>query len=386
MMHALLLCCSLWSTSEPRIDADRLASFFEVYLKENQLPGAAVVVVDGNGIIFQAGYGLADVPARIPMTPDHVLNIGSVSKTITGTAVMQLVEQGKLRLDQDINELLPFPVRNPAFPDLPITVEQLLTHTSSIEDGAAYDQAYLPGDPPESLLPWLQRYLTPAGTLFAQENFHAHAPGSHYSYSNVGFGLLGALIERVSGETVSAYTRRRILDPLGMTDSGWLLRDLDRSRLARPHGLINADGSPREELPPALATNLPSEPGLFTIPFYGFPTYSDGLLRTSPVQLARFLLAFMNDGRGVVRPETCRRMLTARALTEPEGRTHQMGLAWKQTIRPDGRVWWGHGGGDPGIRTIMYFQPDSRLGFIYFLNGEGPVQPIFRELHQQLFP
>jgi CubicO group peptidase (beta-lactamase class C family) len=102
---------------------------------------------------------------KIPMTDKTIQNIGSISKTITATAVMQLWEKGKFKLDDDVNGYLPFKERNPYFPDDPITFRELLTHKSSIKDGPAYEDSYACGDPTISLKDWIEDFKLPYRVL-----------------------------------------------------------------------------------------------------------------------------------------------------------------------------------------------------------------------------
>ncbi|WP_259016234.1 serine hydrolase domain-containing protein [Emticicia fluvialis] len=103
-----------------------------------QIPGFAACKVQNDRIVWTKAFGLASIEKKIPISIDGIMNIGSISKTFTATAIMQLWEKGKIDLYADVNDYLDFAIRNPAFPDKPITVFQLLTHTSSIIDGEAY--------------------------------------------------------------------------------------------------------------------------------------------------------------------------------------------------------------------------------------------------------
>ncbi len=203
---------------------DALDDFMEARLQAERIPGLAASIVKSGRIVWSKGYGWANIASRVPMNPDHtVQNIASVSKTVTATAVMQLVEKGQLDLDADVDSALPFTVRNPFHPQTPITARLLLTHQSSIADGPAYGETYGCGDPSTSLAAWLPDYLTPSGRLYRPtDSFHPWKPGERWQYSNIGYGLLGYLVERVSGEPFPRYTRERIFEPLGMRRTGWL--------------------------------------------------------------------------------------------------------------------------------------------------------------------
>ncbi len=132
-------------------------------MRTDHVPGLSAILVARDKIIWEKAYGWADVDQKIPMRVDTVQNIGSISKTITATAVMQLWEKGRFGLDDDVGRYLSFTVRNPRFPDDPITFRQLLTHKSSIKDGPAYGQSYACGDPKIRLKEWIQGYLMPGG-------------------------------------------------------------------------------------------------------------------------------------------------------------------------------------------------------------------------------
>src|SRR5262249_54334840 len=183
-----------------------LDQFIEATMEEAHLPGVAACLVKNGGIAWAKGYGWANIVQQLPMTPETVLNVGSITKTITATAAMQLWEQGKFTLADPINDYLPFVVRNPFHPHTAITIRQLLTHTSSIRDGSAYSTSYACGDPTMPLGSWLEQYLRANGALYqAQESFYDWEPGARFSYSNVGFGVLGYLIETISGTPFTQY-------------------------------------------------------------------------------------------------------------------------------------------------------------------------------------
>ena len=213
-------------------------------LKTDSSPGIAACVVRGDQIDWSAGYGWADIAGKKPMTPDTIQNIASVSKTITATAIMQLWEEKRFGLDDDVGEYFPFPIRNPRFPFTAITIRQLLTHTSSITDGPAYEPSYACGDPTMSLMDWLQTYFDPVGSNYdAENNFLPWPPGTLNppdepdSYSNLAFGLLGGLVEITSDQPFAEYCQQRIFDPLAMHDTGWFLKDIDEAQHAVPSAI-----------------------------------------------------------------------------------------------------------------------------------------------------
>ena len=216
---------------------DGLDDFIEAERRAQRIPGLAACIVKSGRVVWSKGYGWANIKKRVPMDPDvTVQNIGSISKTVVATAVMQLWEKGKFQLDDDVNERLPFAVRSPSHPDTPITYRLLLTHRSGIADSLAYRSSYACGDPSLPLEAWLKAYFTPGGRYYEKgANFHPWKPGEKHDYSNVGFGLLGYLVERVSGESFPHYTRKNIFEPLGMKRTGWLLSEIDVAAHAVPY-------------------------------------------------------------------------------------------------------------------------------------------------------
>jgi CubicO group peptidase (beta-lactamase class C family) len=370
----------LFGTASLRAEVrkDGLDKVIEAELRAQHIPGLADCVVKSGRVVWSKGYGWANIKKRVPMDPDNtVQNIGSISKTVTATAVMQLWEKGKFPLDDDVNEFLPFAVRNPFHPDTPITFRLLLTHRSGIADSPAYGSSYACGDPSTPLEKWLKEYLTPGGRYCQKKtNFHPWKPGKRNSYSNIGFGLLGYLVERGSGESLPHYTRKFIFEPLGMKKTGWLLSGIKVATHAVPY--VRADDDPPSEELKACqkfgilggeAERDPVSGDYRPLCLYSFPNYPDGALRTSVNQLARFLLAYVNNGSHggtqVLAADTVRLMLTPQAATTP----HQ-GLCWA-TTQKSGQRYWGHNGGDPGIRTNMSFRVSDGVGAIVFVNRAG---------------
>jgi CubicO group peptidase (beta-lactamase class C family) len=315
----------------------------------------AAILVDGK-VAWMKGYGFSDVARAVPFTPETTMNIGSISKTITGVAMMQLVEEGKLSLDADVDTWLPFDLDNPHYPGEPITLRQLATHTSSVSDHwPVYEQLYhFGGDAPQPLGEFLRSYFEPGGEHYAETNFVRAKPGTHQEYSNLGAALAGYIVELVAGERLDAYTRRRIFAPLGMQHSGWFLADIDRARHSTLYVAQNGFTLP--------------------IPLYGHVTYPDGGVRTSVADLSRLFVALLGDGRyqgqRVLGTEALAEMLRFQfdADHKPVNldlREDNSGLFWSTKLDVT-RI--GHGGSDPGLKTEMLANLDKDLGVVLFSN------------------
>ncbi|MEO1028449.1 MAG: serine hydrolase domain-containing protein, partial [Pseudomonadota bacterium] len=179
-----------------------------------ELSGLQVLVLKNGVPVQNAAFGFArlgsDGPE--PLRTDHKVRIASISKLLTAIGVMQLVEQGRVDLDADVSVWFDFDFRNPSHPETPITIRQLLAHTSSIRDGGRY---WLLGEETFS------DFFLPNGALFNQGAYFAsdHPPGSYFAYSNLNFGALAGIIERASGRRFDQYMRENVLLPLGLNTS-----------------------------------------------------------------------------------------------------------------------------------------------------------------------
>jgi CubicO group peptidase (beta-lactamase class C family) len=326
------------------------------------VPALAAAIVKHGRVVCASAAGMANIEQEQPATPDTLFLIASVSKTITGTALMQLRDQGRFGLDDDVNRYLPFKVSVPAAPAAPITFRQLLTHTASIADNAKYINC--PGscaygsaisdfvtrgvDSPISLADLTRGYLTPGGAYYDPiANFKPGAPGTISEYSNMGIVLAGYLVEVISGVPFDRYSRSHILAPLEMRTSAWRLRDIDRLILAMPY-----DKGPT---------------GFVPYGQYGEPDYPDGMLRTSVKELGHFLGAYMQGGRynghRILKSSTVREMLRRQSPLD-----RAQGLVWV-SHSVDGRVVWGHDGADNGAGAHMWFDPARGEGVILVTNG-----------------
>ena len=316
-----------------------------------RLPGLSAAVVRGGEVVWSHGWGMANIGAGRPVTPDTLFMLASVSKTVVATAVLQAIEDGLFDLDTDVNEVLPFPVRHPVHPDLPITVRQLLTHTSSIRDNwNLLIASYVDGDSTMELRTFLRRYLSPDGADFAPNNFYAFGPGRSYRYANVGATLAAFLVEAAAGIGFDTWCEQRIFAPLGMDRAGWHLAGLPRREIAMPY---TWSGTKNAYVPTG---------------HYGYPDYPDGALRTTAPQLARHLAMVM--GGGSWRGHRLLSEATVRELRRdqvPDLEPGQ-GLIWFRLPRA-GRPLVGHDGGDTGVATVCFFDAREDVGVVALANG-----------------
>ena len=350
-------------------------------MERSQIPGLAAAIIRYPDVVWSKGYGWADIDRGVEMTLDTIQNIGSISKTFVGTAIMQLKESGDLALEDDVNRFIDFPLRNPSHPDRSVTILDLLTHKSSIADGSAYSRGYACGDPTVPLDQWIRGYFESDGVYFnAPENFHAWAPGDRGEYNNLAFGLLAYLVEVISALPFEQYCRTRIFEPIGMVDTSWYLSGVDTSRHAIPYSYVTNDeirgptwGGTAQRVVGAENGAVVSN-GHAPNCLYNHPNFPDGFLRTSVHQLAKYQLAYLNggalDGKRILSESSVREMLSPLFPT-PDRPGLEQGLVWWRRELPSGDFVWEHAGGDPGINTIFSFDPSSGHGVIVFANTWG---------------
>jgi CubicO group peptidase (beta-lactamase class C family) len=326
-------------------------------MKQSGIVGVgASIIIDGKPV-WKSGYGFADRDKGTPFTTTTVMNIASVSKTITGACMMKAVEQGKISLDEDINNYLPFKIVNPYFPKEAVTLRHLATHTSALADRYPFytDSTYFSGkDSPEPLGDFLKNYFVPGGKYYAKENFLDHKPGTYRDYSNIGAALAGYIIEQRTGEKLNTFSKKYIFSPSGMRHTSWFLSETDLANHAILYDKKNNAVNP--------------------IPLYGCTTYPDGGVRTSVDDLTRFYICLLSDGKfdqmEVLKSGSVQKMLKFQFNeTHKPGNVNpaklNSGLFWATKM---GATRIGHNGSDPGVRTFMLSDLKKEIAVILFAN------------------
>jgi CubicO group peptidase (beta-lactamase class C family) len=309
-------------------------------LRNRNIAGAVVSVVKDGQVLFQKGYGYADLEAKKPVLPDQTLfRPGSVSKLFTATAVMQLVEQGKLDLDRDVNDYLDFEIPK-IYPE-PVTLRQLLTHTAGFED--TVKNLFVAH---ESDMKAVRSYLV------NQMPARIFPPGQVPSYSNYGFTLAGYIVERVSGEKFERYVDDHILKPLRMTNSTFDQPLPPHLAAQMSKGYLNASKKPRD--------------------FEFVQAVPAGALSTTAADMTRFMLAFLQDGSvdgaAILKPETVRQMETRQF--EPQPMICGLGITFIEYLPNPVRVI-AHGGDTVYFHSDMVLVPEAHVGYFLSYNSLG---------------
>jgi CubicO group peptidase (beta-lactamase class C family) len=333
-------------TSASRIAADpdvqgaqRLFSaWLEGQLAYRGLPGVVVGVVADQELVWAQGFGYADVQAKKPMTPDTKFRMASHSKLFTATAIMQLREQGKLRLDDPVSKYLPwFKVKPAGDDDGPVTIEQLLTHASGLprEAGAHWTTLEFPTEDE------IRRLIADREAPFA--------PAVRWKYSNLAYTIAGLVVEQVSGEKWADYVQRHIYQPLGMTASSV---DKNVEGLAVGYNRRMPDGS-REVLPFTDARGMAAATGITsTVP--DMAKFVSAQFRKGPM-----------GGRQILSTGSLREMHRVRSVEN--NWTSGTGIGFGVN-RVANKTYVGHGGGYPGYTTQTLIQLDDKVGVIVLTN------------------
>ncbi len=326
-----------------------LDGYMPYALARGDAAGAVVVVVKDGKVLTQRGFGYADVGTRRPVDPETTLfRQASVSKLITWTAVMQLVEQGKIDLDRDINAYLDF--RIPAFAGKPVTMRNLMTHTGGFDEVQRGLNSYDPKKIP-SLGDALKR----------QVPHRIFAPGTTPAYSNYGTSLAGYIVERVSGLSYNDYVERHIFAPAGMTRSTF-----------------------RQPLPVALRPLMASgymlgsgKPGRFELSSLA----PSGAMTASGADMGRFMLAHLADGGALMKPATAAQMHNTILRLIPPLNGMALGF-YEQNI--NGRRALSHAGDSLNFHSQLWIFPEEKVGIYMSMNAAG-TQNVSGPIRSHLF-
>jgi CubicO group peptidase (beta-lactamase class C family) len=324
-------------------------------------------VINNDSIVWSNAYGIANREEQTPATTRTIYVLASVTKTVVGTALMQLYDQGLFQLDDDVNLYLPFDLRNPNFPDEPITIRMLLAHTSSLNTNSMNNYYWMnySGDPPFTFFPepYLRELLLPDGAYYDPHLWSTrYHPGDQAMYANVGYDLISYLVELISGEPFLDYCDAHLFIPLDMYRTGFNLSRLPLEDVAVPYQRFFGKYHQINELDFMFGDMTPPEK-------YWRPRfYPAGGLYSTVIDLSHFLIMHMNDGvyngTQILKKDTV-------ALMHHIDSDNALGygLAWMKTIISKDLIASGHAGDLPGVDTWMLYNQTQDVGVIYFASG-----------------
>jgi CubicO group peptidase (beta-lactamase class C family) len=327
----------------------------ELSLLLGRIPSVSACIIKNNSIVWYGGYGHYNkhfpIIKRKKPDADTLYCCGSISKSFAATAILQLYEEGKFDLDDNINDYLDFEVRNPHYKDMNITFRMLLAHQSSLKENINLARWFLVSlyllIEDEYPYPLIKDIFNPDRKIIEHFIWGNYAPGQETNYSNIGYILIEHLIEIFSNKSFNEYCKENIFERLGMNNSSFTINDLDIEKVAIP------------------TTDI--------LGFYlGYPNIdgpkAPGGLRTTVDDLSKYLIAHMNNGsyNGVS-------ILSNKTIAEmhkPQypGLGKRYGLGWFIWDDILGQKLEGHTGGVPGSMAFMFMNNTSDKGMILFVN------------------
>ena len=356
------------------IDKEGLRQKAEEIVSKHKLPGMGLGVVSSNEVLFSEGFGYAEIETKNPHTEKTIQRIGSITKTMTALVAMRLVEEGKLDMESNVTDLMPTIKFNTQFS--PIKVKHLFTHTSGIgempevKDYSAADMK-LWGSDGEFDIP--NHY--PNGIDIDFE------PGTDWHYANHAWGILGAIVAKIEGDTWQNVVHKEIFDKLGMQDS-YAADDPVEGMSVGYHRDEGQDELDRNELigVPVVYGNLVDGTNIRSLKYDYVGPAAAGSALSSLEDMCKYTKALLNKSDGIVSQDSFDSMLEVQYAPDPE-LSIKMGLGF-QVKKIFGQYAFGHNGGiSGGWNTVMLLLPEIDLGLMIHLNlTSGLVEEITEEI------
>jgi len=324
-----------------------------------QIPSLSACVIKNDEMVWAKYYGNSAVSNSLPDS-GSIYSVASVSKTILLTAVMQLFEQGLIDLDTDINDYLPILIRNPHYTDEKITIRILLTHTSGLawpvddyEVPGFYD--YYPLDSAPTLSEWIPQYVLPGGSNYVNAVWKSTVPGERELYSNIGTGILGYLVEVITGTDFNSYCIQNIFTPLEMSSTSYAYADLEMDKVVKKYWKNYQLIEPYRQL--------------------FFPAQS---LKTTMEDYSHLMIAYLNGG--IYKGTRVLQEKTINTILQIHNPASGRCLIWKKTVGG----WYEHQGGEPGVAAQVEFNPDKKIGLIIFSNKRTGQVYLGNKIHSMI--
>jgi CubicO group peptidase (beta-lactamase class C family) len=320
---------------------DQLKIKLESCLRENGIPGAAVAVVTGDAVLFTGGFGYANIEKKIPVTANTHFFLGSITKSFTALGIVKLVEEGRVDLNTPVKEILPdVIIQNPWEKTDPVRVVHLLEHTAGICDGffTLFNWRHEPNIPLNEVMGLHKRIV-----------IH-HRPGSFYLYSNIGYLLVGMILEKIAQMKYEEFLKDEFLLPLGMQTSTFDVEDpYSRSVLAQGYGAGGKE-----------------------IPYLYIYPRPAGHSHSSVLEMAQYVRFFLNYGKSngvqIIKPEAVKRLETpGTSLASRIGFLNGYGLGSEWAYRNQ-HMWRGHNGAIFGYYSDFWYNHDLDIGYVVLVN------------------
>lgn len=351
LLLMMILCVSAALGEAPSWSKEDMDAWTVARFRARKIVGGAVIIARDGEILYTYDYGWKNAEKTQLVTLDTCYHTASVTKMVSVIGLMQLLDAQGISLDTPVTDVVGFPVVNPAFPEEPITIRQVLSHTSGI---SATDD----------LTPNWEKIRT-KNSVYSSVN----APGTAYEYSNLNGGLIGSMIEALSGQSVNAYMQENVFGPLGINAAYHPALLPDQSDIAPK---LKKGGSTFRTVKKELATfrdyNDTCDPRRNT-------DNTSGHLYTSVNGLIRIVMMLENggelDGVRILQPETIQLMMSDQRTIPGSSVSAESryGLCVARVDHLPGGAWYGHQGRWQGLSSNAYFQPDTGLSIVIIANG-----------------
>jgi len=381
-----LIDAQLSNKTDPAKYKDSLTQALTRFSQQSLIPGFSVAIVNDKEVLYAKGFGMADMKKGTAFSPESINWVASISKTFVALSILKLVEQGKLNLDQPINQILPYSIVNPQFPNIPITVRHLVTHTSSIIDDAfvpyyigeadicivndskqydslpAYLQpnlAYYRMGKKISLDEHIQKYTQPKASWYTDSTFLNKEPGKYFQYSNLGAAIAARIVEIKSGLSFIDFTKKYIFQPLEMKQTGWNFEDVEAK-------LVSKIYAQNDEQKPTSVVEHPQ---------YYMTNYPVSGLKTNATDLSKYLIEMIRgaNGQGKLLQQSSYQILFKPQLncdglnkTDSSIFNGKFNIATLWSVSAKGTVL--HFGGNTGVYSFIYFNPKTKKGALAISN------------------
>lgn len=359
-LFSLILCFALIL---PSVFAEELPNAFDAYVDEAfakaKTVGGSLVIMKAGQVVYARDYGYKNLRNKLPVDENTYFRTASITKMITGIGLMTLVDKGQLALDKDISKYFGYPIANGWYPGIPLTLRQLMSHTSSVSEGGGYSD--------------LSREVSQmlAKSYSRRSNFYKTKPGSTYTYSNFGAGLTGSMMEAVTKQSIDSYMRQAVFLPLGIDAS------YSASRLSRPQDVSDQHKDGR--LDRGAAGQIKKDFEDFPSPetHYRITVGNAWMTSRDMAKLAALLCGDGSlDGIRILSPKStammrAEQMTLGKSVTGPS--PYGLFLEHNNTLLPD-KIVYGHQGMSEGAILNCYFEPDSGFVFVLFSNGSSMLR------------
>lgn len=394
---SILICVFVTNSQNKRSDvSNNLTNELNTFRTKSLIPGFAVSIVNDKKVLYSKGFGVSNIKENSAFTPLTINWIASVSKTFVALSLMKLVEQGKLGLDEQVSSILPYKILNPNYPNAPITVRHLVTHTSSLTDEfspylVSEADVVLENETDSTKVPdyikpnvdWhkmskkisldenIKKYTQPNGKWYSSDTFLKAEPGTHFQYSNLASSIAARIVEEKSGMSFIEFTKKYIFKPLKMKNTSWNFNEINPKLVSKIY-VQNDEKTPT---------------GVAEYPQYYMTNYPVSGLKTNITDLGKYLIEMIKgyNGRGkLLNKQTYQTLfepqLNSKYLPKLDStsipKNENMSVFW--SVTKDGEYY--HLGGNIGVYSFIKFNPKTKTGSLAFCNlrdnSFGEIQEI----------